>query len=61
MGILGETRLVSPERREADIVIRLTPEAGDLTTTLFGHMPFRLYANPDWLAAAPEATTLRCR
>ena len=58
----SSARRVSPERREADIAIRLTPEAGDLTTTLIGHLSFHLYVNPDWLAAAfPEATTLRSR
>lgn len=53
--ILGETRLAALERREADVAIRLSrPEAGDLTATRIGHMPFRLYAHPDYLAATPE-------
>jgi DNA-binding transcriptional LysR family regulator len=44
------------DRREADIAIRLTrPETGDLTAMKIGEMPFRLYANPDWLAQTPES------
>lgn len=53
--LLGETRHTSLEKREADIAIRLgRPEAGNLTATKIGHMPFRLYAHPDYLAATPE-------
>lgn len=53
--ILGETRFAALERREADVAIRLSrPEAGDLTATRIGHMRFRLYAHPDYLAATPE-------
>lgn len=54
--LLGEARFVSLDRREADIAIRLTrPETGDLTAMKIGEMPFRLYANPDWLAQTPES------
>jgi len=57
--IIGESRMASLERREADIAIRLSrPTRGALTAVKIGKAPFHLYANPDYLAAtAPEDWT----
>lgn len=53
--ILGEARTASLGRSEADIAIRLSrPEDGDLTIARLGHMSFRLYASPDYLASTKE-------
>jgi DNA-binding transcriptional LysR family regulator len=54
--VVGEARMASLDRREADIAIRLSrPESGDLTVTKLGTMAFRLYASPAYLAATPQA------
>jgi DNA-binding transcriptional LysR family regulator len=54
--LLGEARIASLERREADIAIRLSrPQQGELTAFKLADMPFRLYAAPAYLAATPEA------
>ncbi|KJC60029.1 LysR family transcriptional regulator [Bradyrhizobium sp. LTSPM299] len=53
--IIGEARTASLERGEADIAIRLSrPEDGDLTINKLGEMNFRLYANPEYLAATGQ-------
>lgn len=52
--LIGETRTISLDRREADLAVRLTrPVVGDLTVTRLGAMPFRFYASPDYLARTP--------
>jgi DNA-binding transcriptional LysR family regulator len=54
--LLGEAHTASLERREADIVVRLSrPEAGDLTAVRIGSMPFHLYASPQYLAVTTAA------
>jgi DNA-binding transcriptional LysR family regulator len=48
--IIGETRYVSLERREADIAIRLQrPEKGDFTVRRIDSFAMRLYASPHYL------------
>lgn len=48
--VLGETRYVSLERREADIAVRLArPDKGDFTVRRFDEFAMRLYASPDYL------------
>lgn len=51
----GEAHMISLERREADIAVRLSrPQAGDLTAVRIGSMAFDLYASPSYFAATPE-------
>ncbi|WP_211453675.1 LysR family transcriptional regulator [Collimonas antrihumi] len=52
--ILGETRQVSLERREADIAIRLNrPTEGDFIVVKLAELTFRLYASPAYLNQTP--------
>lgn len=54
--IIGETRYVSLERREADIAVRLQrPEKGEFTVRRIDSFAMRLYASPDYIAARPPA------
>lgn len=49
--LIGEKRLASLTRREADIAIRLSrPDDGNLVARKIGTQPFRLYAAVDYLA-----------
>ena len=53
--ILGETRQVSLERREADIAIRLSrPTDGDFIIVKLAELTFRLYASPSYLKQTPS-------
>ncbi|MBB3308464.1 DNA-binding transcriptional LysR family regulator [Rhizobium sp. BK196] len=54
--LVGEKRLASLNRREADIAVRLSrPEAGDYAITKLGEIAFHLYASRDYLETVPEA------
>ncbi|GGB45154.1 LysR family transcriptional regulator [Tistrella bauzanensis] len=53
--IIGEARSASLDRREADLVVRISrPDDGDLVIVKLGEMAFRFYASPDYLAAVAE-------
>jgi DNA-binding transcriptional LysR family regulator len=50
--LIGETRLVSLSRRDADLAVRLSrPTDADLVVRKIGTSPFALYASPAYLAA----------
>ena len=54
--VIGEARMASLDRREADIAIRLSrPETGDVAIRRIDAMIFRLYASPAYLAATPSS------
>lgn len=57
--LVGETRLASLTRREADIAIRLSrPDSGDYAIVRLGELAFRLYATTAYLdATAPDDWT----
>lgn len=57
--LLGEARMASLERREADLAIRLDrPQKGDLSSVRLCTIDFRAYASPGYLAAtAPKDWT----
>lgn len=57
--LVGEKRLASLNRREADIAVRLSrPEDGDYAITRLGEMRFHLYASKAYLESVPpEAWT----
>ncbi len=54
--LVGEKRLASLNRREADIAVRMSrPEDGDYAITKVGEMAFHLYASKAYLETVPEA------
>jgi DNA-binding transcriptional LysR family regulator len=54
--LVGEKRLASLNRREADIAVRMSrPEDGDYAITKLGEMAFHLYASKAYLETVPEA------
>lgn len=54
--LVGEKRLASLNRREADIAVRMSrPEDGDYAITRLGNMAFHLYAAKTYLDSVPEA------
>lgn len=54
--LVGEKRLASLNRREADIAVRMSrPEDGDYAITKLGEMAFHLYASKAYLESVPEA------
>ncbi|MGM4910271.1 LysR family transcriptional regulator [Rhizobium sp. 768_B6_N1_8] len=54
--LVGEKRLASLNRREADIAVRMSrPEDGDYAITKLGDMAFHLYASKAYLETVPEA------
>jgi DNA-binding transcriptional LysR family regulator len=54
--LVGEKRLASLNRREADIAVRMSrPEDGDYAITKVGEMAFHLYASEAYLETVPEA------
>ncbi len=54
--LVGEKRLASLNRREADIAVRMSrPEDGDFAITKLGEMAFHLYASKAYLETVPEA------
>lgn len=54
--LVGEKRLASLNRREADIAVRMSrPEDGDYAITKVGQMAFHLYASKAYLETVPEA------
>jgi len=54
--LVGEKRLASLNRREADIAVRLSrPEDGDYAITKVGRIAFHLYASKAYLETVPEA------
>jgi DNA-binding transcriptional LysR family regulator len=54
--LVGEKRLASLNRREADIAVRMSrPEDGDYAITKVGEMAFHLYASKAYLESVPEA------
>ncbi|MGO4193991.1 LysR family transcriptional regulator [Rhizobium sp. YAF28] len=54
--LVGEKRLASLNRREADIAVRMSrPEDGDYAITKLGEMDFHLYASKAYLETVPEA------
>lgn len=54
--LVGEKRLASLNRREADIAVRMSrPEDGDYAITKVGEMAFNLYASKPYLESVPEA------
>lgn len=54
--LVGEKRLASLNRREADIAIRLSrPEGGEYSIVKLGEIGFRLYASKDYLEATSPA------
>ena len=54
--LVGEKRLASLNRREADIAVRMSrPEDGDYAITRLGDMAFHLYAAKTYLESVPEA------
>lgn len=54
--LVGEKRLASLNRREADIAVRLSrPEEGDYTITKLGEIAFHLYASRSYLEAVPPS------
>ena len=54
--LVGEKRLASLNRREADIAVRMSrPEDGDYAITRLGDMAFHLYAAKAYLESVPEA------
>lgn len=57
--LLGEARMASLERREADLAIRLDrPQKGDLSSVRLCTIDFRAYARPGYLTAtAPKDWT----
>jgi DNA-binding transcriptional LysR family regulator len=53
--ILGETRIASLEKGEADIALRLSrPTVGNLTIVKLGKMHFYAYGSHDYLAEIPK-------
>lgn len=54
--VSSDTHVVSLDRREADLAIRLRrPERGDLTAVKLGQIPFRLFASTEYLERTAEA------
>lgn len=54
--LVGEKRLASLNRREADIAVRLSrPEEGDYAITKLGEIAFHLYASRSYLEAVPPS------
>ncbi|EJJ28390.1 LysR family transcriptional regulator [Rhizobium sp. CF142] len=54
--LVGEKRLASLNRREADIAVRMSrPEDGDYAITKVAEMAFHLYASKTYLESVPEA------
>ncbi|MBB3392856.1 DNA-binding transcriptional LysR family regulator [Rhizobium sp. BK275] len=54
--LVGEKRLASLNRREADIAVRLSrPEDGDYAIARIGQIAFHLYASKAYLETVPEA------
>jgi DNA-binding transcriptional LysR family regulator len=54
--LVGEKRLASLDRREADIAVRLSrPEDGDYSITKIGEIIFHLYASKAYLDAVPPS------
>lgn len=54
--LVGEKRLASLNRREADIAVRMSrPEDGDYAITKLAEMAFHLYASKAYLETVPEA------